>query len=233
MRPVEDIDWDNIAQQIDEDGYAVIKRVLSDDVCDAVASSYDYASTAFRSRIDMARYNFGQGEYQYFAYPLPEVVHTLRQSYYPPLSKIANDWSCKAEFPGDWPEDLEALLMRCHDAGQTRPTPLLLSYHTGDYNCLHQDLYGDVHFPLQLVLQLNQPEVDFRGGELVLVEQRPRMQSRASVIALGKGDAAIIPVRERPRRGKSRYHKANMRHGVSQIHSGERRVLGIIFHDAR
>ena len=226
------IDWPSIAESLDSEGYAVTKPLLSRAACRRFINCYDDSGVSYRSVINMARYNFGQGEYKYFAYPLPRSVAKLRQWFYPPLSRIANTW---AESLGDkaiWPEELEALITRCHEHGQTRPTPLLLRYEKDDYNCLHQDLYGPIHFPLQVVILLSDPEKDFQGGDLVLVEQRPRMQSRPMVVRPEQGSAVIFPVRERPRRGVRGFHRVQIRHGVARITSGTRLTMGLIFHDA-
>ncbi len=179
----------------------------------------------------MDRYNFGRGEYKYFAYPLPALVDELWHLFYPALAEIANRWSRSLDAPANWPGTLDSLLARCHEAGQVRPTPLLLSYGPGDYNCLHQDLYVDIHFPLQVIIMLSNP-AEYEGGELVLVEQRPRMQSRPMVLRPDIGSAVVIPVRERPVEGKRGFYRVQMRHGVSEIRSGYRRTLGLIFHDA-
>lgn len=181
----------------------------------------------------MSRYNFGRGEYKYFAYPLPDLIGQLRTTLYENLAPIANEWEQLLGSGVDWPGDLESLIAKCHSAGQQRPTPLMLRYRQSDYNCLHQDLYGDIHFPLQVIIQLSRPGIDFDGGELILVEQRPRMQSRPIIARLQQGEAAVIPVRERPRQGTRGYHRAVMRHGVAEITRGERLTLGIIFHDAK
>lgn len=181
----------------------------------------------------MARYGFGSGEYKYFAAPLPPVVQTLRDRLYPPLADIANNWNARLGLEMSWPSDLSGLRALCQAHGQTRPTPLILKYQAGDYNCLHQDLYGEIHFPLQVIICLSVPETDFTGGELVLVEQRPRRQSRPMVLRLNQGDAAIIPVRDRPVRSHRGWSRVQMRHGVSEVMQGERFSLGVIFHDAR
>lgn len=222
-----------LAAALDEAGYGVIPAVLSESQCDSLASLYDSDSITFRKRIDMARYNFGRGEYQYFAYPLPELVQELREAFYALLAPIANNWQERLGMESRWPLALQEFLAQCHDSGQLRPTPLLLKYGAGDYNCLHQDLYGETCFPLQVIVQLSKPGIDFAGGELMLVEQRPRMQSRGMVVHFRQGDAAVIPVRERPRRGSRGYHRVSMRHGVSQLSSGQRFTLGLIFHDAK
>ena len=207
-------------------------RILPRETCERIRGYYDDTETDFRSTIDMARYNFGSGEYKYFDYPLPDAVLTLRRQFYERLAPIANRWESRLGTGTRWPDDLDTLLRRCHDAGQERPTPLILRYGEGDYNCLHQDLYGEIHFPLQVIFLLSEPRRDFDGGELILVEQRPRMQSRPMVVSLQQGAAAIIPVRERPRKGKRGYHRAPMRHGVGEIKAGRRYTLGVIFHDA-
>ncbi len=192
-----------------------------------------YAEPArFRSRIVMARHSFGQGEYQYFAYPVPEIVEHLRQSVYPKLAPIANRWRAALGQGGVFPDDLETYLAECHAAGQNRPTPLLLKYRSGDYNRLHQDLYGSLNFPLQMAILLSRPEMDFQGGEFVLTEQRPRTQSRVEVVPLSQGDAVIFSVNHRPVQGTRGSYRVTMRHGVSQVRAGERYTLGIIFHDA-
>ncbi len=232
MTLLDKLDWSDLARQLDVEGYALTPQLLDASTCQFLAASYDDASTAFRSTVVMARHGFGRGEYKYFARPLPPVVEALRKEFYGPLATIANSWSDKFGQGHQWPETLSALEKMCHDAGQTRPTPLLLKYGAGDYNCLHQDLYGEIHFPFQLVILLDRPGIDFDGGELVLVEQRPRMQSRPAVVPLRQGMAAIIPVRERPCVGSRGIYRTQMRHGVSQIRSGTRRTLGIIFHDA-
>lgn len=227
------LDWSRIGADLNADGYALSRAVMSPAECTSLKTLYDSAETAFRSRIDMARYNFGKGEYKYFDYPLPEIVSRLRQALYPPLAEIANTWANRLRTDLRWPDTLDAFTDQCHTAGQLRPTPLMLRYQEDDYNCLHQDLYGDVYFPLQVVCMLSEPGRDFDGGELVLVEQRPRMQSRPMVLSLAQGDVAIIPVRERPRQGTRGFHRVQMRHGVSVIRRGHRATLGIIFHDAR
>lgn len=226
-------DSEALLTQLDADGYGVAHKVLSPEQCQEIARMYDGTDVKFRSRIDMARYNFGRGEYQYFDYPLPEIVQSLRQSFYELLAPIANHWKDRLNLSERWPDKLQSLLEHCHQEGQVRPTPLLLKYGKDDYNCLHQDLYGDIHFPLQVIIQLSRPTVDFKGGELMLVEQRPRMQSRGMVVPCQQGDAVVIPVRERPREGTRGYHRVAIRHGVSKLTQGERYTLGIIFHDAK
>lgn len=227
------IDWTAIGEQLDRDGYAVMPRILSPTVCKSLARRFDDSKTRFRSTVDMARYNFGQGHYRYFDYPLPRSVETLRRNLYPPLAVIANGWAQRLGEAPHWPPELETLLRQCQAAGQTRPTPLLLRYQTGDYNCLHQDLYGPLYFPLQVIVMLSVPSEEFEGGELILVEQRPRMQSRPMVVSPTQGEAVVMPVRERPRQGARGFHRAQMRHGVSRVRSGTRTTLGLIFHDAR
>lgn len=227
-----EIDWTSVHTSLDEEGVSFNTPVLSSAECCRIRQFYDDGDIAFRSTINMARYNFGRGEYKYFSYPLPEEIERLRASLYANLVPVANEWEKRLGSELTWPAELGTLLQRCHDAGQRRPTPLMLRYREGDYNCLHQDLYGPIHFPLQVIIQLSQPEVDFEGGELVLVEQRPRMQSRPLVARLAQGEAAIIPVRERPRLGVRGYHRAPVRHGVAEISRGERFTLGMIFHDA-
>lgn len=218
---------------LNESGFALLPGLLDPNQCAQLAQQHDDPLVDFRATIDMSRYNFGKGEYKYFNYPLPAQVAKLRTELYPPLAVIANEWAKKLASDHKWPNSHHEMIRRCQKAGQTRPTPLLLKYQQADFNCLHQDLYGEVFFPLQLIVMLSDPANDFSGGELILVEQRPRMQSRPIVIPLSQGDAAIIPVRERPRKGKKGYHRVQMRHGVSEVRSGNRQTLGIIFHDAK
>jgi hypothetical protein len=225
------LDWRRIEAALDEAGCAVVGPLLAPAECAALAASYG-DDALFRSRVVMARHGFGRGEYRYFAYPLPEPVAALRRALYPPLAAIANRWAAALGDAARYPADHAAYLARCHDAGQTRPTPLLLSYGAGDYNRLHQDLYGELVFPLQVTVLLSDPEADFAGGEFVLTEQRPRMQSRAEVVTLRRGEAVIFPVRYRPVAGTRGFSRAVMRHGVSRLRSGTRLTLGIIFHDA-
>ena len=216
---------------IDEHGYAVVPGLLDGAACEAMAARYDDAAQ-FRSRVVMARHGFGQGEYQYFADPLPEPVARLRARLYPPLAALANRWAEALGTDLRYPAAHADYRAQCRAAGQARPTPLLLRYGPGDHNCLHQDLYGALVFPLQATVLLSAPGRDFSGGEFVLVEQRPRRQSRAEVVPLGQGDAVIFPVRERPVAGTRGVYRATMRHGVSRIRSGARTTLGLIFHDA-
>jgi hypothetical protein len=225
------LDWTTIGADLDAHGCAMLEGLLGADACSALAGSYQ-DDRRFRSRVVMSRHGFGRGEYKYFAYPLPELVASLRTGLYPPLAQIANRWHAAAGLDARYPPAHAAFLERCHAAGQTRPTPLLLQYSAGDYNCLHQDLYGDLAFPLQVAILLAEPGVDFTGGEFVLTEQRPRMQSRAEVVPLHRGDGVIFPVHHRPVQGARGVYRVNLRHGVSRVRSGHRATLGIIFHDA-
>jgi uncharacterized protein len=229
---IEAIDWARIAANLDAQGCATTAPLLSAEQCAALAQSYE-SDAPFRSRVVMARHGFGRGEYKYFAYPLPEPVAVLRAALYPPLAEIANRWNEAMAIDLRYPQEHASYLARCRKAGQTKPTPLLLQYGTGDYNCLHQDLYGEHVFPLQVTLLLSRPGEDFTGGEFVLTEQRPRMQSRAEVVPLAQGEAVIFPVHHRPVRGTRGIYRVNMRHGVSRLRSGHRHTLGIIFHDAK
>jgi uncharacterized protein len=226
------LDWERIVARLDADGSAVIGPVLSAQECESLAATYG-DDERFRSRIVMARHGFGRGEYKYFAHPLPDIVATLRTMLYPRLAGIANRWNEAIGIDLRYPAAHADFLERCHRAGQTEPTPLLLQYGEGDYNCLHQDLYGEHVFPLQVTFLLSAPEQDFSGGEFVLTEQRPRMQSRAEVVPLRQGEGVIFPVHHRPVRGTRGVYRVNMRHGVSRVRSGHRHTLGIIFHDAK
>jgi uncharacterized protein len=221
----------DVASALDRDGYAVLPRLISPEQCRDLVALYEDRER-FRSRVVMARHGYGSGEYKYLAYLLPPVIAELRQLLYPALAAVANGWERLVGRPADFPETLEDYLARCHAAGQARPTPLILKYETGGYNCLHQDLYGDLVFPLQVVILLSEPGRDFTGGEFLLVEQRPRAQSRAEIVPLGIGDAAIFPVHHRPARGAKGPYRLTMRHGVSRVRSGDRQTLGLIFHDA-
>ena len=216
---------------LDAQGHVVLPRLLKAAECRALVAGYADA-TRFRSHIVMARYNFGRGEYQYFNYPLPPTVQALRETLYAALAPTANAWVARMRKPARYPKTLQTYLVHCHRAGQKRPTPLMLKYGRDDYNCLHQDLYGEAVFPLQVTVLLSQPEDDFTGGELILTEQRPRMQSRATVIALKRGDAVAFAVNERPVAGTRGDYRVKMRHGVSTVTRGERYALGLIFHDA-
>ncbi|MDP3660825.1 2OG-Fe(II) oxygenase [Phenylobacterium sp.] len=224
-------DWSAAQVALDARGNAVLPGLLSAAECAALAELYAQ-ETPFRSRVVMARHGYGQGEYRYFAYPLPDLVASLRASLYPQLAPIANRWNAAMGLPARYPPAHADFLSRCHEAGQTRPTPLLLQYGEGDYNCLHQDIYGEHVFPLQVAVLLSTPGADFTGGEFVLTEQRPRMQSRAEVVPLSQGDAVVFAVRERPVQGARGTYRVNMRHGVSRLRSGARRTMGVIFHDA-
>ena len=226
------INWEAISSSLDANGCATIPKLLAPPDCAAISALYA-DEARFRSRVVMARHGFGRGEYKYFSYPLPGVIAELRTALYPPLAKIANGWNAALNKEARFPPTHSAYLKRCHAAGQTRPTPLLLRYTEGDYNCLHQDLYGEHVFPVQATVLLSQPGKDFSGGEFVLTEQRPRMQSRAEVVPLRQGDAVIFAVNERPVRGSKSFYRVKMRHGVSRLRSGERYTLGVIFHDAK
>ena len=228
----EPIDWAALADELDAHGCAMIPGLLDEDQCARTAALWDERSR-FSSEVIMARHGYGSGAYRYFGYPLPERIAGLRAGLYPPLAAIANRWAEALGGDARFPADHEAFLARCRAAGQARPTPLLLRYEAGDWNALHQDVYGDNVFPLQLAVLLSEPGEDFTGGEFVLAEQRPRMQSRAEVVPLRRGDAVVFPVRERPVQGARGWHRRAMRHGVSRIRSGLRLTLGIIFHDAR
>ncbi|HEX5775068.1 MAG TPA: 2OG-Fe(II) oxygenase [Caulobacteraceae bacterium] len=225
------LDWPRIGADLDAQGWALTGPLLTPDQCAEVAG-LQADDARFRSRVVMARHGYGQGEYRYFAYPLPEPVQRLRETLYPPLADIANRWAERLGEARRFPPTLAEMLERCHAAGQVRPTPLLLTYGPGDYNCLHQDLYGQHVFPLQAAVLLDEPGADFTGGEFVLVEQRPRQQSRAQVVPLAQGEAVIFAVRERPAEGSRGVHRRQLRHGVSTLRSGRRRTLGVIFHDA-
>ncbi len=225
------IDWLAVEEQLDRVGCAVIPGLLGRDACQAYADGYGDAAR-YRSRVVMQRHGFGRGEYQYFAYPLPDSLGRMRSELYPPLARIANRWHQAMGIDARFPERHGEFLARCHEAGQTRPTPLMLRYGEGDYNCLHQDLYGEHVFPLQVAVLLSRPGDDFEGGEFVLTEQRPRMQSRVEVVALAQGDAVVFPVSQRPVTGTRGIYRVNMRHGVSRLRKGARHTLGIIFHDA-
>jgi hypothetical protein len=224
-------DWLAVAGELDNYGCAVLSKLLSPEECCSVAALYP-DETHFRSHIHMARHGFGKGEYRYFKYPLPDLVGSLRTALYPRLAGVANAWNERMSLDERYPNNHAAFLKRCHDAGQTRPTPLLLQYVPGDFNCLHQDLYGDLAFPIQVAILLSEPGKHFTGGEFVLTEQRPRMQSRAEVVPLRQGDAVAFAVHNRPIRGSKGHYRVNLRHGVSRVRSGTRHTIGIIFHDA-
>ncbi len=225
------IDWTRVAGELDAQGWSVLPALLDRDRCEDLAGLYD-EETPFRSRVVMARHGFGRGEYKYFGHPLAGVVAGLRAELYPQLVPIANRWNESMGLPVRFPAEHAAFLARCHAAGQTRPTPLLLRYVAGDYNCLHQDVYGEHVFPLQVAVLLAEPGRDFSGGELVLTEQRPRMQSRVHVVPLRQGDGAVFAVSQRPVQGARGIYRVTMRHGVSPVRAGRRHTLGVIFHDA-
>jgi hypothetical protein len=231
LHRVDAIDWVQVSLDLDAEGSAVIERLLTPAECESLAALYP-VEPLFRSRVVMARHGFGRGEYKYFAYPLPELVAGLREAVYPRLVPIANRWNQAMGIDVRYPPRHAEFVARCHAAGQTRSTPLLLQYGADDYNCLHQDLYGEHVFPLQLVILLSEPGRDFTGGEFVMTEQRPRMQSRPVVLPLRQGDAAVIAVHHRPVQGTRGVYRVNLRHGVSRVRSGQRHTAGIIFHDA-
>jgi hypothetical protein len=228
---IDSLPWDAIHDELDRVGFARTGPVLTQDECDQLSALYDTGT--FRSRIEMARHRFGEGEYKYFDHPLPDAVRQLRGVLYPHLAQAANRWAGYLGEDARYPGDLDAFLATCHDAGQTRPTPLILRYRAGGYNALHQDLYGDVAFPFQALTVLSRKGKDFDGGESVLVEQRPRAQSRAHVISLGQGELLLFPTRHRPAQGSRGHYRATMRHGVATLTRGERLGVGVIFHDAR
>ncbi|MEZ2329589.1 2OG-Fe(II) oxygenase [Mesorhizobium sp. RCC_202] len=229
---VEAQNWRALVSDVNAHGCAVMPSLLSAEECAHIAALYPHEEH-FRSHVVMARHGFGKGEYRYFRYPLPDLIDGLRTALYPRLATVANDWNEKMGVALRYPAEHTAFLKRCHDEGQTRPTPLLLQYGPGDFNCLHQDLYGDLAFPLQVAILLSQPGEDFTGGEFVLTEQRPRMQSRAEVVPLTRGDAVIFAVHNRPVQGTKGNYRVNLRHGVSRLRSGRRHTVGIIFHDAK
>src|SRR6187399_430101 len=229
---VQSFDWHAVREELNAYGCARLEGVLAPDECDALVRVYPDAQR-FRSRVVMARHGFGRGEYKYFAYPLPGLIQALRTELYPRLAEIANRWNEAMGIAIRFPQAHEDFLNRCHKAGQPRPTPLLLQYGAGDYNCLHQDLYGEHVFPLQVAILLSEPGRDFSGGEFVLTEQRPRMQSRAEIVPLAQGEAVIFPVHHRPVQGTRGIYRVNMRHGVSRVRSGHRHTVGVIFHDAK
>ena len=225
-------DWAGLAAELSGFGCAILEKLLTPEECNGIAALYP-REEHFRSHIHMARHGFGKGEYRYFSYPLPKLIGDLRPALYARLAPIANEWNMRMGDGTRYPAGHADFLKLCHDAGQSRPTPLLLQYGAGDYNCLHQDLYGDLAFPLQVAILLSEPGADFTGGEFVLTEQRPRMQSRAEVVPLRQGDAVAFAVHNRPVRGAKGHYRVNLRHGVSRVRSGRRHTLGIIFHDAK
>lgn len=226
------LDWKRIAAELEADGVARTGQLLTAEECIALRALYDLEE-GFRSRIVMKRHGFGSGEYKYFSYPLPALIDGLRHAIYPYLVPIANEWHRRMALSTGFPHELDPFLAQCHDAGQTRPTPLLLKYEAGDYNCLHQDLYGAQVFPIQLVLLLSDPKSEFSGGEFAVTEQRPRMQSRLQVASLQMGEGALFAVHDRPKRGTRGDYRVRMRHGVSRVASGTRFAAGVIFHDAQ
>lgn len=228
---IRSLDWPAIERSLDEFGYATAPSLLTASECAEVAGLYDQ-DQRFRSRVDMARYSFGSGEYKYFERPLPPLIESLRIGLYSRLAPIANAWATRLGTP-KYPDELAPFLELCATNGQSRPTPLLLRYRAGDYNCLHQDLYGDVAFPIQLTVGLSRPGVDYSGGEFLLMEQRPRAQSRGQAVSLSQGEAVIFATRYRPARSTRGFYRVNLRHGVSRLLTGERYTLGVIFHDAR
>lgn len=231
LQHVNNLNWEHINHALDEQGSAVLQGVLTPEECMAIAALYPVDSI-FRSRVVMGRHGFGRGEYKYFSYPLPAVVQQLRTSLYARLVSTANRWNTSMGIDIQYPDEHESFVRRCHQAGQERPTPLLLQYGPGDFNCLHQDLYGEHVFPIQVAILLSEPARDFTGGEFVLTEQRPRMQSRPEVVALRQGDAVSFAVHHRPVQGTRGVYRVNLRHGVSRLRTGHRHTLGIIFHDA-
>jgi uncharacterized protein len=224
-------DWERIERDLDGRGFALIDRLLTPDACEALAALYG-DDGLFRKHVIMAQHGYGRGDYKYFAYPLPPLIAALRTAAYPHLAQLANRWNGEINVEVRYPLDHDAFLKRCHEAGQMRPTPLLLRYGPRDFNCLHQDVYGEHVFPLQMAILLSEPGRAFTGGEFILTEQRPRMQSRASVVPLRQGDAVIFPVRHRPAKGSRGFYRLNVKHGVSELRTGQRFTLGIIFHDA-
>jgi uncharacterized protein len=228
---VEALDWEQVSKELDAQGCAMIEGLLTPEECDALAGLYP-VDGIFRSRVVMGLHGFGRGEYKYFSYPLPDIISGLRASIYPHLVPTANRWNTAMGIDVRFPAKHADFIARCHDAGQLRPTPLLLQYAVDDYNCLHQDLYGEHVFPLQVAILLSEPGRDFTGGEFVLTEQRPRMQSRPEVVPLRQADAVVFAVHHRPVQGTRGVYRVNLRHGVSRLRSGHRHTVGIIFHDA-
>jgi hypothetical protein len=233
QKRIDALDWNEAEESLSARGYAVTDPILTPEECASIVSLY-HDSTHFRSQVIMERHRFGVGDYKYFANPLPEIVAILRTSAYPHLAKVANEWArAFGEEKPPFPLDHAAFVKICHKAGQTKPTPLVLHYEAGGYNCLHQDLYGEIAFPLQMVFLLGQPGQDWEGGEFLLVEQQPRAQSKAEVVTANQGQGIIFTTRYRPVKGSRGYYRVNLRHGVSRVHSGTRYALGIIFHDAK
>lgn len=232
IKKVREVDWNDIAIKMHKNGYAIVPAFLSDKHCEYLINIYDNTK-GYRKKVVMERYRFGLGQYKYFDYPLPDIVQALRENLYPPLVSIANSWMQMLRINQLFPESFEKLQAACHSNQQLKPTPLLLKYGIGGFNTLHQDLYGEVYFPLQAVFMLNEPNIDYTGGELVLTQQTPRAQSKAIVLTPQKGDMVIITTHFKPAQGARGYHRVNMKHGVSEVHSGERHTLGVIFHDAK
>jgi len=228
---IEQLDWNKISGQLNDHGYALVNNVLARDQCDHLANGYE-SKELYRKTINMERYRFGLGEYKYFSYPLPGIIEQMRQGIYPYLAPVANNWMKVLNINKQFPASHSELIEQCHAHQQARPTPLILRYDKGGYNTLHQDLYGEIFFPMQLVLFLDKPGKDYEGGEFVLIEQRPRAQSKAIVLKPGKGDTLIFTTNFRPVKGSKGYYRVNMKHGVSEVTSGRRHTLGIIFHDA-
>ncbi len=228
---LEATDWSSVASDMHNKGYALVPKVISNEICEELIDLYDKPD-GYRKTVVMERYRFGLGEYKYFDYPLPKLIQTLREYIYPRLVPIANLWMEVLKISTRFPDTLNALHQQCQEAGQRKPTPLILKYGKGGFNTLHQDLYGDVYFPIQAVLFLNQPDADYEGGEFVLTQQTPRAQSKAIVLKPQKGDLLIFTTNFRPVKGTKGYYRVNMKHGVSEVHNGERHTLGIIFHDA-
>lgn len=231
-RRVDELDWNRIVVALDQAGVAATGAILTADECRQLSALYGEAER-FRSTIDMARHRFGEGQYRYFAHPLPAAVAALRASFWPHLLPIARDWAARLEQPATWPDDFDAWIAQCHAAGQSRPTPLMLRYQPGDWNALHRDLYGELVFPLQVVIGLDSPVDDYSGGEFVVVEQRPRAQSRATTLTIPRGHGIVFTTRDRPIRSTRGWTAAPMRHGVSTLHTGRRHTLGLVFHDAK
>jgi uncharacterized protein len=232
QKRIDSLDWSALKQSLSTNGYAVASPILTAAECDSVIALYR-DDTRFRSQVIMERHRFGLGDYKYLAHPLPEIVANLRTSAYPHLAEVANEWARALGDGSPYPSDHAAFLKICHQAGQTRPTPLVLHYEAGGYNCLHQDIYGEVAFPLQMVFLLGQPGRDWKGGEFVLVEQQPRAQSKVAVVVASQGQAILFTTRYRPVKGSRGFYRVNLRHGVSRVHQGTRFTLGIIFHDAK
>ncbi len=229
---VKSLDWASHSAELDSHGATLLKGLLTPEECEALAGMYDQ-NDIFRSKIVMSRHGFGRGEYKYWSYPLPSAVAELRRSLYPPLARVANRWNSAMKIDRSYPSGHGDYLEQCREAGQTRPTPLLLSYNEGDWNALHQDVYGENVFPIQVAFLLSKPGDDFTGGEFVIVEQRPRMQSRAEVVSLDQGDGVAFAVSHRPVQGTRGWYRVNLRHGVSRLRSGHRNTMGIIFHDSK